>query len=75
MSLSTEDRLRETYGEFLSVKDLMQIFHYKSAQALRKAHAEGRFPVRLNRFPNRKELFATAGAVARFIDKFEEVQS
>ena len=57
------------YGLVLSLKDIADIFHYPSLQAVRKAHTRGTLPVKLKTFPGRRGMFATAESVAEAIEK------
>jgi len=70
--LSREQRLLEKYGEVLTPADLAEVLRYSSDAAVRKAHAAGRLPVPLRRFPNRKGLFATVESVAAAISQLNE---
>lgn len=67
-----EKRLLERYGELLTAADLAEVFRYSSDSAVRKAHAAGRLPVSLRRFPNRRGLFATVESVAAAISRLED---
>ena len=62
----------EKYGEVLTPADLAEVLRYSSDAAVRKAHAAGRLPVPLRRFPNRKGLFATVESVAAAISQLNE---
>jgi hypothetical protein len=73
MTVATrEKRLLERYGELLTAADLAEVFRYSSDAAVRKAHAAGRLPVRLRKFPNRRGLFATARSVAVAITQIDD---
>jgi len=69
---SREQRLVQKYGEVLTPADLAEVFRYSSDAAVRKAHAAGRLPVPLRRFPNRKGLFATVESVVAAISQLDE---
>jgi hypothetical protein len=62
-------RVLARYGELLTLDDLAAILKYPSPQAVRKAHARGRLPVRLFRLPNRRELFASTLAVVAVLNQ------
>jgi hypothetical protein len=67
-----EKRLLERYGELLTASDLAEVLKYSSDAAVRKAHAAGRLPVPLRRFPNRRGLFATVESVAAAISRLND---
>jgi hypothetical protein len=71
LSSPREDNLRQRYGEVLTITDLADLFRYPSSQALLKAKARGQFLVPLIKFPKRRGWFATARAVAEFLDSME----
>jgi hypothetical protein len=62
-------RVLARYGELLTLDDLAAILKYPSPQAVRKAYARGRLPVRLFRLPNRRELFASTLAVVAVLNQ------
>jgi len=68
---SRENNLRERYGELLTLADLADLFRYPSSQALLKARSRGQLSVPLIKFPNRRGWFATARAVAEFLDRID----
>jgi len=68
---SRENRLRNKYGELLTVDELAEVLRYSSGASVRKAHAAGRLPVALRKFPNRRGLFATTESVAEALDQMQ----
>lgn len=64
--------LRQRYGELLTLEEVAEVLRYPSANAARKAHSRGKFPLKLNRFPKRAGLFATAKAVAKCLEMLDE---
>lgn len=68
---SREKRLRDKYGELLTVSELAEVLRYSSGASVRKAHAAGRLPVSLQKFPHRRGLFATAESVANALDQMQ----
>ena len=66
---ATERRLRERYGELLTVNDLVAVFRYSSAHAVRRAHKLGTLPVELHRFDGQRRWFATVTSVATALEK------
>ena len=68
---SRENRLRNKYGELLTVDELAEVLRYSSGASVRKAHAAGRLPVVLRKFPNRRGLFATTESVAQALDQMQ----
>ena len=60
--------LRESYGELMTLDDVVEVFRYKSKEAVRKAHQRGTLPVSLYRFPNRSGWLAKTVEVAKCID-------
>lgn len=70
---SREGILRERYGELLTLAELANLFRYPSSQALLKARARGQLAVPLIKFPNRRGWFATARAVADYLDRIDTV--
>ena len=74
MSDSREQRLRDKYGELLNVTELAEVLRYASGASVRKAHAAGRLPVVLRKFPNRRGWFATAESVASALDEMQAMR-
>lgn len=71
---SRESRLLNKYGELLNVNEVAEVLRYKSGASVRKAHAAGRLPVVLRKFPNRRGWFATAESVASALDEMQTIR-
>lgn len=65
-------RILDRYGELLTCDDLADLLKYSSAGAVRQAHATGKLPIPLFRFPGRRPLFAFAKEVAIVLDSVED---
>jgi len=57
-------QLVHDYGMVMTVDELARVLKYPSSNAVRQAHAAGRLPVPLQRFPGRRALFAPTHKVA-----------
>jgi len=60
--------LRGRYGELMTLKDVMDVFKYKTEDSVRKAFKRGTLPVKLYRFEGKSGLFAKTIEVAECID-------
>lgn len=58
------DRLRNEYGELLTLEEVAKILRFKSVGAARKAYHRGTMPVKLYRFEGRSGYFAKVDEVA-----------
>lgn len=56
------------HGEICDINEAAKILKYPSAQALQKAMKRAKAPVPLVKLPNRRGLFASTRALARFLD-------
>ena len=56
------------HGEVCDINEAARILKYSSAQALQKAMKRAKAPVRLVKMPNRRGLFASTRALARYLD-------
>lgn len=66
-----ELRIHAEYGELLSVADLARLLKYPSPQALRKARIRGALRLPMLQMPGRRGWFATAQAVAAYLDALD----
>lgn len=66
-----ERDIRDQFGELLSTADLAKLLRYGSPQAVRQARARGVFPVPMQQIPGRRGWFATARAVAVYLDHLD----
>lgn len=66
-------RLLKQYGELLTPEDVASVLRYRSAAAVRQAHASGHLPFPMLRFGRRRQIFARTEDVARLISHPEEV--
>ena len=64
--------LIEEFGLFLSASDLARLFKYASGEAVRKAAKDGRLPVRLRRFADRRGLYVPVHEVAVVVERMSE---
>jgi hypothetical protein len=56
------------HGEICDVNEAAKILKYPSAQALQKAVKRAKAPIPLVKLPNRRGLFASTRALARYLD-------
>lgn len=56
------------HGELCDVNEVAKILKYPSTQALQKAMKRAKAPVPLVKIPNRRGLFASTRALARYLD-------
>lgn len=70
--LQREERLREKYGELLSLEALVEAFGAKSRHSIRRACETGRLPVELIRVPFRRGVFASVRDVARAMETIKD---
>jgi hypothetical protein len=56
------------HGEVCDVHEVAKILKYPSAQALRRALSRSKAPIQLIKLPNRRGLFASTRALARYLD-------
>ena len=75
MTTSRERQLREQYGELLSTADLARVLRYGTAQAVRKARLRGVLPIPMQSIPGRRGWYATARAVAVYLDSLDGTNS
>jgi hypothetical protein len=70
--LQREERLREKYGELLSLDALVEALGAKSCDSIRKACANGRLPIELIRVPFRRGVFASVRDVAHAMETLKD---
>ena len=63
-----EATLRTGYGELLGLADLAMILRYPSVQAIQKARIRGTLMVPTFQIAGRRGWYATARAVAEYLD-------
>lgn len=66
-----EARLRDQFGELLTLEEVAEVMRYPTSDALRKANSRGNAPVKLFKIPNRRGLYARASEVAKSIKAYE----
>ena len=66
-----EAALRERYGDFLTVTDLVELLRYPSVGAINKARARGQLPLILVQMPPRRGWFTTPEVVAELLFELE----
>lgn len=66
-----EASLRARFGDLLTLADVAQVLRYPSLQAAQKARLRGALPIPMKRIDGRRGWYATARAVAVFLEKFE----
>lgn len=66
---STEQRLYERYGFYLTTEEMAEVLKYKSAGAVRTAISTEKFPKEIVTVRIGKNRLATIESVAHFIDK------
>lgn len=69
------ESIKARYGELLTTEEVAEVFKYRSAAAVRKAHSRRSLPVRLYKFIGRSAYYAKAEEVADCLDKMEVVHS
>jgi len=77
-SSARQEQMLRLHGEICDANEAAKILKYPSAQALQKAMKRAKAPVPLIKLPNRRGLFASTRALARFLDAHfldEETQS
>ncbi len=62
-------RLRESYGDILTLDEIRDVFRYKTLAAVRKAHSRKTLAVPLYKFRGRSGFFARVEDVAESIEK------
>lgn len=67
-SSARQEQMLRLHGEICDVNEAARILKYPSAQALQKAMKRAKAPVPLVRLPNRRGLFASTRALARYLD-------
>ena len=63
-----QEQMLRLHGEVCDINEAARILKYPSAQALQKAMKRAKAPVRLVKMPNRRGLFASTRALARYLD-------
>jgi hypothetical protein len=63
-----QEQMLRLHGEVCDINEAARILKYPSAQALQKAMRRAKAPVRLVKMPNRRGLFASTRALARYLD-------
>lgn len=56
------------YGELLTLEEVGEVLRFSSVDATRKAHQRKTLPVKVHKITGRQGLFATAIAVADYLD-------
>lgn len=70
--LQREERLRDKYGELLSLEEVAEAFGAKSSHSIRRACESGRLPVELIRVPFRRGVFASVRDVAHAMETIKD---
>ena len=60
--------LIDQYGELLTLEEVGEVLRFPSIDATRKAHQRKTLPVKVHKIVGRQGLFATAVAVAGYLD-------
>lgn len=68
LASTRELQLKEQFGELLSTTDLARVLRYRTTQAVRKARLRGALRIPMQQLPGRRGWFATARAVAAYLD-------
>lgn len=63
-----QEQMLRLHGEVCDINEAARILKYPSAQALQKAMKRAKAPVLLVKMPNRRGLFASTRALARYLD-------
>jgi hypothetical protein len=63
-----ELQLTAQFGGLLSTSDIAQVLRYRTPQAVRKARIRGALAIPMRRLPGRRGLYATARAVAVYLE-------
>lgn len=63
-----EFQLTAQFGALLSTSDIAQVLRYRTPQAVRKARLRGALTIPMQRLPGRRGLYATAKAVAAYLE-------
>ncbi|AOL19972.1 hypothetical protein ABQ013_15000 [Xanthomonas citri pv. malvacearum] len=64
-----ELQLTAQFGGLLSTSDIAQLLRYRTPQAVRKARIRGALTIPMQQLPNRRGLYATARAVAVYLEE------
>ena len=72
---SREHQLREQFGDLLSTSDIAAVLRYRTTQAVRKARIRGALPIPMQLIPGRRGWFATARAVASYLDSLDRIHT
>lgn len=78
VDISTSRRelhLRAEFGELLSTADLARVLRYRTSQAVRKARLRGALDIPMQQIPGRRGWYATARAVALYLDALDQRSS
>ena len=72
---SREQEIANKYGHLLGLEEIRDVLKYKTVDALKKAHYDGKLLLRLKKIDGRAGLFCTAKAVAEYIDQLDKEES
>ena len=68
---SRELQLKAEFGELLNTADVARVLRYRTTQAVRKARIRGALRIPMQRIPGRRGWYATARAVADYLNTFD----
>lgn len=69
---SREQEIAGKYGHLLGLEEIKDVLKYKSVEALKKAHYDGKLPLKLKKIEGRSGMFCTAKAITQYIDQVDE---
>ena len=72
---SREQEIASKYGHLLGLDEIREVLKYKTVDALKKAHYEGKLSLKLKKIEGRAGMFCTAKAVAEYIDQLDKEES
>lgn len=69
---SREQEIASKYGHLLGLDEIRDVLKYKTMDALKKAHYDGKLSLKMKKIEGRAGMFCTAKAVAEYIDQLDK---
>jgi len=69
-----EQRIIDKYGEILTTKEIAEVLRFPTADAVTKAHQQGRLPISLTQFSGRRGFYTSAACIAKALYEFMELE-
>lgn len=70
-TMKIAEKMRDKYGELLTLEEVAEVFRYKTVAAVRKAHSRKTLPIPLYRFEGRSGYFARVDEVAACLENMD----